>query len=141
MRRLTLVAVALCLPVPACGGSDDDREQPDTRPIRSRVTSLYAAAAAQDGRALCRQLARGWRERLDRRAPRCASESLTVVLGPGPPRNVRIGRIDLAGDRATARASAVRGHGAAERTYRHVLELEREAGRWVVVRSAPSSSG
>jgi hypothetical protein len=140
MRRLTLLAVALCL-VPACGGSDDEREEPDTGPIRARVTSLYAAAAAQDGPALCRQLASDWRERLDRRPPPCATESLTVVLGPGPPRNLRIGRIDLAGDRATVRTSAVRGHGAAERTYPQLLALEREGGRWVVARSAPSSSG
>jgi hypothetical protein len=140
VRRLIALSGACCCIVAASCGSSD-RDESATEPVRARVERLYAAAAAQDGDALCSQLARAWRERLDRRAPRCASESLAVVLGPGPPRNLRIGRIDLAGDRATARASAVRGHGAAERTYRHVLELEREAGRWVVARSAPSSSG
>jgi hypothetical protein len=114
----------------ACGGPAGG-----TGPVRTAVTRLYAAAAAQDGVALCRQLAPAWRERLDRRPPRCPAESLVAVLGPGPPRNPRIGTIEIAGARATALASAVRGHGAAERTYRHELELVRGDGAWLVART------
>jgi hypothetical protein len=114
----------------ACGGPPGG-----TQPIRAAVERLYAAAAGQDGRALCRQLAPAWRKRLDRRPPRCPAEALTVVLGPGPPRNLRVGTIDVRGDRATADASAVRGHGAAERSYRHEIELARHGGTWLVVRT------
>jgi hypothetical protein len=130
VRRLTAGCAAICLLGAACG--DPGGDQSSTGPVTARVERLYAAAADQDGRALCRQLAPAWRERLDRRPPRCPAEALRVVLGPGPARNLRIGAIELAGDQAMVRASAVRGHGAAERIYRHVIRLVRAGGPWLV---------
>jgi hypothetical protein len=134
MRRLAgRSGVALCLLAAACGGGSDSGPSDDA-PVRASVRALYAAAAEQDGEAMCRRLAPAWRTRLDRGPPPCRVEALSVVLGPGPPRNLRIERVELDGRRATARAVAVRGHGAAERDYGHELDLVARAGVWRVAR-------
>jgi hypothetical protein len=133
MRRLAgRYGLALCLLAAACGGSEPN--PPDDGPVRASVRTLYAAAAAQDGAAMCRQLTPGWRARLDRRPPPCRAEALSVVLGPGPPRNLRIETVEIAGSRSTVTAVAVRGHGAAEREYRHELVLASRDGAWRVAR-------
>jgi hypothetical protein len=129
----------------ACGGGDSDAggrsglREDDQRPIRRAVTGLYAAAAAQDGERMCRLLAPAWRDRLDRGTANCAAEALRVVLGPGPPRNLHIGRVAIDAERATVAATAVRGHGAGEQSYRHRIELVHIGPRWLVVAATDES--
>jgi hypothetical protein len=122
--RLTAVLLA-ALALAGCG-EDDEPE------VQRSVERLYAAAAAQDGAAMCRALRPAWRRRLARGPRGCGSEALIVVLGPGPPRNTRVSRVVVTGDSARAQAEAVRGHGAAERTDRVRVRLERIGGRWLV---------
>jgi hypothetical protein len=132
--RLSAVVLA-ALALVACGESDDDSEDspaPEQAEVRASVQRLYAAAVAQDGGAMCRALTPALRRRLARGAGGCGSEALVVVLGPGPPRNTRVTGVRITGDSARAQAQAIRGHGAAERTDRVRVQLERVGGRWLV---------
>jgi hypothetical protein len=129
--------IALCLAalvLAGCGGGDEEAgaPAPQEAEVRAAVQRLYAAAASQDGAAMCRTLTPAWRRRLTGGAGSCPAEALQVVLGPGPPRNARVRGVAVTGGSAVARAEAVRGHGAAERTDRVRLELRRLEGRWLV---------
>ena len=129
--RLTAVLLA-ALALAGCGEDAARLARAGQAGVRASVERLYAAAAAQDGAAMCRALTPAWRRRLARGARGCGSEALIVVLGPGPPRNTRVSGVVVTGDSARAQAEAVRGHGAAERTDRVRVRLERIGGRWLV---------
>jgi hypothetical protein len=131
--RLRAVALAV-VTLAGCGSSEDGDSaspQPGGAEVRASVQRLYAAAAAQNGAAMCRTLTPDWRRRLDRGGG-CAGQALQAVLGPGPPRNARVSAVTVTGESARAEAEAIRGHGAAERTDRAAVELRRVRGRWLV---------
>jgi hypothetical protein len=125
----------LCVLLASCGGSDEPDSaggDADERPVRAVVERLYAAAAEADGARACRLVVPALRRRLDRPPDPCAAEVLARMLGPGSPRNLRVTRVTIDGSGARVVATDVRGHGAAERTYRTRLVLERSGGRWLV---------
>jgi hypothetical protein len=129
------------IPLPAaCGGEGASPSEAAAEEVRSSVEGLYAAAARQEGQAMCRLLTPAWRTRLERPPGGCAVDALRVVLGPGPPRGVEVGGLEIDGARAIADAEAERGHGAAESTYRHRIELTAVEGRWLVADAAEKSS-
>ena len=134
--RLRAVLALLALAAAGCGGEDEGdgaaAPSPGRAEVRAGVERLYAAAAAQDGAAMCRTLTPDWRRRLARGAGGCAPKALQEVLGPGPPRNAQVSGVVVSGGSAEARAEALRGHGAAERADRVRLQLERVGGRWLV---------
>lgn len=136
--RLRAAAIAAAV-LAGCGGGengDPAAPEPGSAQVRASVERLYAAAAAQDGAAICRTLTPGWRRRLERGGG-CPAQSLQVVLGPGPPRNARVSGVTVSGESARARAEAIRGHGAAERTDRVRVRLRRVGGRWLVAAAQP----
>ena len=134
--RLTAVGLVV-LALAGCGEADGEdggagKPEPGRAEVRAGVERLYAAAAVQDGAAMCRALTPAWRRRLARGAGGCGPKALQEVLGPGPPRNARVSGVVVTGASAEARAEALRGHGAAERTDRVRVQLERVGGNWLV---------
>jgi hypothetical protein len=124
------------IPLPvACGGVPPPSKVA-AEEVRASVERLYAAAARQDGQAMCGLLTPAWRARLESPPGRCAVDALRLVLGPGPPRGVQVSGVRVDGTQATAQGEAERGHGAAQRTYRHRIELSLIEGRWLVADAA-----
>jgi predicted lipid-binding transport protein (Tim44 family) len=121
-RSVALAATLLVVALAACGG-DDQKE------VRQAVRDFVRATDRQDAAAFCGLVTREYIEQSTGasgdRAERACSQQLRAVRGLSL-RLVRIGRVELDGDRA--RATAVL-HTQGRRQVRRFV-LEKEDGDW-----------
>ncbi|MDP9384619.1 MAG: nuclear transport factor 2 family protein, partial [Actinomycetota bacterium] len=126
MRRLAaaLAALALAPAVAACGG---DSPPPPEDQVRETLTGYGRAVEAKDYDALCtRYLSPDLVERVNSIGLPCPA-ALRRGLGEVEDPRLTVGRIEVAGDRATAQVST---SAAGEQPSRDTVELQRVEGSW-----------